>query len=226
MNSRILLIGRNQHKLNEIKTKILQNKHYTVRIVSSIDTAITALSDKEYHLIGFYMDRFNNEKLDTALSLRKAGFPLPVVVFSGFASRETLIRVNSIPRTSLIEIPFHDKELYGVLHKLVSGSNLAQKIHRRFLTNQITTLQPLGSGQILTGRMTNLSRGGAQLEFELDHLRVGNMICLNVQLGDVSKNYYVHARIVWKNQNKETGTHDMGIKFIQSKKVNGTPLSV
>ncbi len=217
MVSKILIIGNRTEFVFELKNKLVRNKLYTVKLVESLDMAVASLTSQAYHTVIMDMEVVTDEKVQLAANLKRLGYGFPVLIVGKSISKTCYEKLEKIPRLVLLEKPFEDKDFFGIMSKMISGREVKQKQHRRFYTNQTARIELFGSAAPVPAKMLNLSKGGAYFEVTGDNLDVGKIVKLNVDLSEVSKQYQVNARVVWKSPNKDKMvSNNIGVEFIHA----------
>lgn len=215
MISKILIIGNRTDHIQDLKQKLTRNRMYTVKLVESIDMAVTSLSHQAFHLVIMDLDNVTDEKIQLASNLKRLGYGFPILILGKTFSKTCFSKVDRIPRLILLEKPFEEKDFLGIVAKMITGRDIKQKHHRRFRTNQPASLALYGQENASPGKMLNLSKGGAHVELGEVNVEVGKIIKLNIELDQVDRQYQVNARVVWVGGNGKDGRH-IGLEFIQA----------
>src|SRR5690606_24744522 len=107
-------------------------------------------------------------------------------------------RLHYMPDVHLLAEPYYEKNLIGIVRKLLISKRVPKQMYRRFNTNQIAEVEELSSGASVLTSMYNLSKGGAYCEFEAaDSLSVGDYIRMKVAIPDTNSEYTFNAKVVW-----------------------------
>lgn len=220
---RVLLIGKRNEEVVGIKHMLAKNTGYDVELVSVAQKAVQRLTSQTVDLCVFNFDLFTRDKIKLATDLRSLGYEFPVLVLSRIIATDAYEAIRNMHHTILLEKPFEHKDLWGLSDKLISGRSVAQRTHRRFYTNQKAAIATFDGGtSAANGKLFNLSRGGAYLEFGegSSQVKQGDMLQLNVQLNEVYRQYNVSARVVWTTTEGLWGTgRGIGVEFVKAKDV-------
>lgn len=212
-----LLISQQNEDAKRIKEELERNRLYKVEVVDQASLALDQIRQAKVDCVVFNLDTFNNEKITFASHLRYCGYNFPIIMFAKNIDKNALSALTRIPKTVMIEKPFESKDIWGIAEKMVQGKNVPQRIHRRFYTDQKANLVHATIGTKLSGRIFNMSRGGAYLEIEQGDLKFGDVVRLSVQLDKVSKAYVVDAKVVWASkQGFWQGKPAAGLMFLKA----------
>lgn len=218
MVSKILVIGNRTEFIFDLKNKLTRNKLYSVKLVESLDMAVTSLTSQAYHIVIMDMDMITEDKIQLASNLKRLGYGFPVLLIGKTISKNCFGKIEKIPRLVLLEKPFEDKDFFGITNKLISGREVKQKQYRRFYTNQTAHIELFGSHAPVAAKMLNLSKGGAYFEVLSDNIDVGKIVKLNVDLSEVDKQYQVNARVIWASPPNKANSpaQSIGVEFLHA----------
>lgn len=96
---------------------------------------------------------------------------------------------------------------------------------KRFPANETATVEQYGSGNQVPAHVTNLSNGGAFLEWQEQALEIapGDLVRLTINLKEVGKTRNVNAVVRWlkqkRNAQKADQTIGIGVSFIKPEQV-------
>jgi Tfp pilus assembly protein PilZ len=177
------------------------------------------LRDKVYNLFVIEVGEAAEKTLEFLHDLRREGFTFPIVVVANRASFPMQERFNSIQDVHLLMRPFHEKNLLGIVRKLLMSKKVPKQMFRRFNTNQIAEVEALNTGSSLLTSMYNLSKGGAYCEFESeDNFTVGDFIRVKVSIPDTNNQYTFNAKVVWTTvKGRFSGRFGCGLRFVTAK---------
>ncbi len=224
MISKILIIGNRTESIHELKQKLVRNRTYSVKLVESIDMAVTSLSHQAYHLVIMDLEHVTDDRIQLASNLKRLGYGFPILILGKTFSKTCFAKVEKISRLILLEKPFEEKDFMGIVSKMITGRDIKQKQHRRFRTNQPASLALYGQDKAMPAKMLNLSKGGANIELGELNVEVGKIIKLNIELDQMSRQYEVNARIVWVTNGSKEG-RQIGLEFIHASDVYRNLLS-
>lgn len=168
-----------------------------------------------HNLIVFNVADFTPEHRDIILKLRDNGYKGEIVVCAKARNPDVIREVNVMPSTTFIEKPYENKDLLGVVTKLLSTKEVSQRIFRRYYTMQKAEIEFTESQRKESTTLYNLSKGGAYIEFsQRENLKVGDKITLHVPLNEVRRTYEMPARVVWTTANGQGGGYGVGLEFV------------
>jgi Tfp pilus assembly protein PilZ len=135
------------------------------------------------------------------------------------AKRDAALAVAELGDTNgrviFIEKPYENGDLIGIMRKLITTRAVAQRIHRRFPTNQHAQLEIAGSEKTLGSRVCNLSKGGAYIEVDSPSppLKIGDDFRLRLQLSKINRIYLIPAKVVWMRPSANHTESGIGLEF-------------
>lgn len=214
---KILIVGRRSGETASLRERIARNKLYRVDVSEIASDAIEKMMTEKLDLVMFNLDTFTREKIKIASEVKSLGRAFPTLILARVIAPETYRMVEAMDKTVILEKPYEDKDLWGLVDKMAQGRVVSQRIHRRFYTNQRAEIEPLGLGNVKPTQVFNLSRGGAYLEATEHNLQKGDLVRLNVNLKEISKQYVVSAKVVWTTpKGMESGQPGIGVEFLRS----------
>lgn len=220
MSSKILLIGSNAEATREIRNLLTLNKLYKVAQAADTQDAVRKLSQDKFNLIMNDMEVLTEEKMNMVRNIRGLGYGSPILMFARAVAPKAVDLLKVFPKTVILEKPFEHKHLFGVTSKLLEGREVPQQSHKRFYTNQETTIEQIGKNKKYDCSMLNLSKGGAYLEIPDADADVKGIIKMKVSLNEMDKQYEVSARVVWNSKDSAWGKgQGVGVEFIQARDV-------
>lgn len=158
---------------------------------------------------------WNQTELKNVHELRSAGYIGPILVIAKVKDKEALRALQVMQGAVFLEKPFITRDLVGIVRKMLMERSVAQRIHRRFETEEPAEVQICGSNDRFSSWMFNLSKGGAYLEFMAPApLRAGDMVRMTVEIPQTRKVYTLPARIVWTHRNGTRGGSAAGVEFV------------
>lgn len=214
----ILILGRSATEGEVLREKISKNKLYRVECVETASRALNHFMTRQTDLVILNIDLFTRDKIPLAANIRGAGFEFPILILSRVIAGDTYTTIEKLGKSLILEKPYEDKDLWGLLEKMIQGQIARQRYHRRFYTNQNAALEPFHSAKKLEGRLCNLSRGGAYLEHNQEGgFQQGELVKVNVDLSSVSRAYSVNAKVVWsKPATNGPLSGSIGVEFLKT----------
>lgn len=215
------MIGKRNEEIVGLKYALARNTGYDVELVSIAEKAVQRLSKRDVDLCVFNFDLFTREKIKLATDMRTLGYHFPVLVLSRIIASDAFQAIADMKSTILLEKPFEHKDLLGISDKLIRGTDVAQRVQRRFYTNQKAFLSAFGGDTKVDAKVFNLSRGGAYIEHKgTTDIGRGQLVQLNVQLNEVYREYNVNAKVVWSSPKGFWGTgRALGIEFVKTQDI-------
>jgi len=178
-------------------------------------------------LVIFNFNDWNQNELQFVEGLRKEGYERMIMILAKADAPTAVQNLALLERVVYLEKPFEIRDLVGIAEKAISHGAVAQRIYRRFNTEQQATVE-FTSGDIggngggnrapaprtIGSRIFNMSKTGAYLELNsLQDVNVGEMVKLRMELEDVSRTYVMPAKIVWTQIMGRTGGTGVGVHF-------------
>lgn len=216
MRDRILVVGRLNKESLTIQKTLREDGQFEADLVTRAPDAIDMITRQNVDLMIMNLQNFTKSKIQLASDLRGLGYNFPVLVLAHIIATDTYQIIRDIPNTILLEKPYEVKDLTGISEKLIEGRNVQQRIFRRFYTNETAELELFKNGQAVSGKIRDLSRGGAFVEYQGPEISTGEMVRMNIDLKQVSRQYAVNAKVVWSTRkspwSKDPG---IGVEFIK-----------
>ncbi len=195
-----------------------------VEIICSVDLneSLQWLKQKPLQLVLFQVEKFHQDQLDWIRGIRQLGYDNGILLSTQeLQLSEDIQNVVNRHRLNFIHHPARDKNLVGLVKKLLIMRSLPQQRFQRFLTREKAQMETYLSGKTWTTHMYNLSEGGAYCEFEAKpQLETGDLVRLKVHLDDVEKQHSVNAKVVWLTKKGHIkGGPGAGVMFIKNSEI-------
>jgi PilZ domain len=219
MNSPAIYLASRTEEENQLLKKKLQNlceDFPSLQLVAMHLRQLANSADSNMAAVVLNISDWREEELQVVLALRKAGFKGSILVIAK-AVAINMLRVNPILEgVVFLERPYEHKDLLGILHKMLIEREVAQRVFRRFYTNETAEIVRYGEASKYIGRVFNMSRGGAHLEFaKAAPLRHGDVVSVKVELKKMNRTYVLPARVVWtKMHDSHQSVVAAGVEFI------------
>jgi response regulator RpfG family c-di-GMP phosphodiesterase len=84
-----------------------------------------------HHLIVLNVAEFTAEHRETILKLRDNGYSGQIVVCAKAKNPDVIREINAMQSTVFVEKPYENKDLLGVVSKLLNTKEVSQRIFRR-----------------------------------------------------------------------------------------------
>jgi hypothetical protein len=217
MNSlyHFVLVSRRDNDAQRIVTEISRNRLYSIEIVELAADVLNRLSQENVHCLAFNFNRFQMHHTKLFSEIRSI-YNYPIVAFGIQADKDALNYLQQLPRAVFIEKPYEPKDVWGICQKILQGRPVNQRIFRRYYTKQMVSVQNSVNGQVVSGDILNLSRGGAYFEFEQGKLFPGDLLKVSINLDKLSKAYNVDAEVVWAEGHGNARKASAGLRFVRS----------
>lgn len=164
-------------------------------------------------LVIFNFNDWNQNELQFVEGLRREGYERMIMILAKADAPTAVQNLALLERVVYLEKPFEVRDLVGISEKAITQGAVAQRIYRRFSTEQQATVE-FGAGRNIASRIFNMSKTGAYLELNsLQDVNVGETIKLRMELEDVSRTYVMPAKIVWTQIMGRTGGTGVGVHF-------------
>lgn len=169
-------------------------------------------------LVIFNFNDWNQNELQFVEGLRKEGYERMIMILAKADAPTAVQNLALLERVVYLEKPFEIRDLVGIAEKAISQQTVAQRIYRRFNTEQLATVEfsggETGGNRAIASRIFNMSKTGAYLELNsLQDVSVGETVKLRMELEDVSRTYVMPAKIVWTQIMGRTGGTGVGVHF-------------
>lgn len=169
-------------------------------------------------LVIFNFNDWNQNELQFVEGLRKEGYERMIMILAKADAPTAVQNLALLERVVYLEKPFEIRDLVGIAEKAISQQTVAQRIYRRFNTEQQATVEfsggETGGNRAIASRIFNMSKTGAYLELNsLQDVSVGETVKLRMELEDVSRTYVMPAKIVWTQIMGRTGGTGVGVHF-------------
>jgi response regulator RpfG family c-di-GMP phosphodiesterase len=173
-------------------------------------------------LVIFNFNDWNQNELQFVEGLRQEGYERMIMILAKADAPTAVQNLALLERVVYLEKPFEIRDLVGIAEKAISQGAVAQRIYRRFNTEQQATVEfsggangsGAGGNRAIGSRIFNMSKTGAYLELNsLQDVNVGEMVKLRMELEDVSRTYVMPAKIVWTQNMGRTGGTGVGVHF-------------
>jgi Tfp pilus assembly protein PilZ len=220
MKDQILVVGRLTDETKQIRKHLIDGGQFVVDLATTAPEAIDKITRDKPSLMIMNVENFTRRKVQLATDLRTLGFHMPIMVVANIIASNTYQILGDLTSTVLLEKPFELKDLSGLSEKLIDGRAVKQRIFRRFYTDEEADLQLFRSGQNISSKIRNLSKGGAFIEYKGPAISVGEMLRLNIDLKQVARRYEVNAKVVWSAKVSPWGEDPgVGVQFVKDKDV-------
>jgi DNA-binding NtrC family response regulator len=99
--------------------RVLEADGYSVALANSADKALEAMGREAFSLILLDIKMPGRDGMSLVKEVKEKWREIPVVVMSGYATRETMAQVSMIEAATFIAKPFTPDELGGAIRKVL-----------------------------------------------------------------------------------------------------------
>lgn len=222
---KILIVSDSAESSSGIRTTIECHLKHKIFEVFSRGDMKKQLECAVFNLLiidSIYLDARMLEKISW---LKSAGCIFPIMCISEKAQNGYLHKLKNIEGVHILQRPFYDKNIVGLVNKLLAVREVPKQIFRRYNTNQIVQIEAMQSGENIMTCMYNLSQGGAYVEFEKGtSIGIGDLYRVRVNIEN-SNQYSFNAKVIWTTPSgRFSGRFGCGLKFISTKETHHTML--
>jgi len=222
MNQSLLLISYVESELVALRSKFqTMDQSYIVDVAHNLRQGYERVAKGTHQLIIMNFDSISEAALQTMRNMKSYADKKPLLALGRVEKPELIEAVTSLPQTIFLEKPFEEKDLSGLTSKILDARGVAQRIHRRFNTEQKAFIEIYGKNVESETTLFNMSRGGAYFELPAQpDIVVGDIVKLNVDLKELKHNYRIHAKVIWTTpKGISTGGYGVGVEFIRSNRL-------
>jgi Tfp pilus assembly protein PilZ len=223
----VFLASRTEEENQLLKRKLepLQDDFRDLRFVGLHPQGLANSANEGIAAVVINVLEWNNSEAQSLNALRSAGYHGPVLVTAKPNVTKALTTLRAMDSIVYLEKPFVSKDLLGIVKKMLNARAVAQRVHRRFNTDESAQIEFYGRNDRYASKVCNLSKGGALLELlDTASIRVGDMVRMTVELNAVHRVYTVPARVVWTNRYKDRTGTGVGVEFVGTPDVKKTIL--
>lgn len=215
---KILMMTEDEHTLAQLYRILEREVRYQLTGVKGHAGVRREMNERIYHLGVLVFATLDEKDMEFIAEVKYANFTFPILVISEKMTQDQADRLNGYTDVHMIVGKMNDKNVLGLVRKMLVAKRVPKQIFKRFSTNQITELEALSSGDNVLSSMYNLSKGGAYCEFESSHdIGVGDVVRVKVSLTDANRTHVVNARVVWTTQRgRFSGRFGCGLKFVNA----------
>jgi len=216
---KILVISDSLESSADVRTIIERDLPYPVYASFDQEGTQAQLESKVFNLAVFDQNIMDDKALEYISWLKHSSYSFPIVVITNKIKPDLNHKLSLLHDVHVLVRPTGDKNIVGLIRKLLVARRVPKQLYRRFNTNQIAELEALTTGDSLFTSMYNLSKGGAYCEFdECQTLTIGDMIRMKVFLNDTNSEYTFNAKVVWTTpKGRFSGRFGCGFKFVSAK---------
>lgn len=212
---------------DKIVFAVANRKQWDFESVEQVSTLVETLKRKPYGglILGFPI--FDGAVKNIIKETRKISGQVPIVLITSNISTSLYKELREIKNLALIDRPLDSSKLSPVLNKIERGEEVFHREHKRFRTNVPAELKKLEPEMTHLGYILNMSKGGAQFRSREANVNRGEVLELNIVLGDLAKKHRLLAEVVWTNLVKENDEEfrDAGLRFMTAESIYDRVLS-
>lgn len=196
--------------------EILENRFpYNVDVSFSVRESGLILRSKPVRMMVVSMKLWTEEFVSRLVEIRKNNPQMSIVLVLDAVDMLNPEIANK-NRMYVLPRPLDEKNLAGVIRKMLILRQIPQQRHTRFETDATSTVEfPLTGDEQVT-KLFNLSKSGAYVEFqEKPHVSVGDIVRVRVQLDQLNKDHHLPAKVVWfTRRGPAKGGFGVGLQFM------------
>lgn len=219
---KILLLSQDLQEISNVRALLEGSLPFLAYCSTTLPDTVELINRQPFNLLIYDSNYFALENMGEVMELRARGGNFPVLV----TARDVYSRGFFDPRKNnkmhWLQKPYQEKEIIGLIRKLMVSRVIPQQMFKRYRTDQIVDLETLASGDVIPTSMYNLSKGGAYCEHDgVKAVSVGDLIRLRFRLQEVNRDHSLNARVVWTTRKgRFSGRSGLGLKFIRPEDVH------
>lgn len=196
------------------KLEVLNDEFKNMRFIGLHPQGLVSSIRERMTVAVINLPDWSSNEMKYLYDLRTAGYSGPILVISKPSEKTTLRKLQAMKGVVFLEKPFIEKDLVGIVRKMLLEREVAQRIHRRFNTEEQAEVEICSTKDRYVSWMYNLSKGGAYLEFLTPApVRAGDRVRMTIEIRQTKRVYTLPARIVWTHRNGIRGGSAVGIEF-------------
>jgi Tfp pilus assembly protein PilZ len=213
----IFLASRTEQENMLLRRKLesLRDELGELRFVSLHPQGLAASADEPVSVVVINLHDWSPADALWLRGLRNAGYEGPVMIIAKGQASDVMSLVDVADGAVFLEKPYEIKDLLGIAQKMLNAARVAQRIHRRFQTDQDAQIEFFGRDGSYATKVFNMSRGGAYLETrDLAPIRAGDMLRVHMDLTQLNRSYTMPARVVWTKRSSRGRGTSVGVEFV------------
>jgi len=205
------------------KFDVLKDEFENVRFVSLHPQGLVYSAQERMTVVVINLPEWSANEMTHLYDLRMRGYMGPVLVIAKTNDKTVMRKLLAMKGIVLLEKPYVDKDLVGIVRKMLLEREVAQRIHRRYDTEEQAEIELCDTKDRFLTWMYNLSKGGAYLEFLTPApVRAGDRVRVTIEIRKTKRVFTVPARVVWTRRNGLRGGAAAGIEFIGAPDIRKT----
>lgn len=215
---RVLVVCGSEDKISKVGRVIEEKLPFQVFSVFDAQNIQNQIKSRIFNIAVFDFETVNKNILDIVNWMREMDCSFPILLACKKVDQSVAMHVGMLSDVHVLNAPITEKNLVGLVKKLMVVKKVPKQIYRRFDTNQMAQMEALTSGESLFMSMYNLSKGGAYCEFDSPSvLSVGDLFKFKVVIDDTNSEYTLNAKVVWTTQRgRFSGRSGCGFKFVST----------
>ena len=188
-----------------------------LKIVDNVEAAKSAIHYEMPQVVLVHLSKLTSASLKGIEQIRRP-FDLPVMLFTHSIKQEDLELIKPHSSYYILGRPYLSRDVLGIAFKMAHKEIPEQQLHRRYSTNQFTSMQGIDNTRNGEGNITNMSISGAKIRTtEIVAWEAGDLVKLDIPLSKLRKKHSVHAKVVWIE--KQDSEHEIGVEFIPNEQI-------
>ena len=211
--------GAHQNETLRILRKDLHDEK--VENVLGASEALNLLKSKIMRMVILDCKDFMVNELSFIMALEDLGYRVPILVLSYESEFVKLVEDRRKTGAHFTMKPIDPMQIVDLTRKLMLRQRLPRRVNKRYLTNELATLEKLAGGKDIDMKVFNLSMGGAYCECGMgSQVAVGDLVRLNVDLTESQNRHVLNAKVVWRtSKDYAFGKQGVGLQFIRQKEI-------
>jgi hypothetical protein len=190
-----------------------------VRFHGARPANLSAVLDANYNLLIYNCQHFSSSMRYQVQELRSIGYLGPIMILGKVPHPNTIDRFSDMRSVTIVEKPYDNKDIQGIAIKYLRDAVVEQRRHRRFDTFQKVKLESYNKDFASQTLISNISRGGAHIQGELNDISRGDLLRVSFELDQLQKSRTVSAEVVWTRGDVGAEERSAGLRFISKAKV-------
>ena len=201
----------------------LTGEFYPLQFTMTRPRSLLSLIDQNTTSIVIQTSEWSDEEAKWVEELRVAGYRGPVILVVKNRVTHEKRELSARLQVVFLDRSGDGKDVVGILRKYLAARNVQQQVYERYPTSEFAEIEfsdrPSASYS-QASRLTNLSKGGAYLEF-LSTTKskaappvVGETVRLKLTLSELNRSYTMAAKVVWTRNEEGARAQGVGVEFL------------
>jgi hypothetical protein len=212
---RLLLAGKLEGAVVNIKAMLLEQKLYDVELVSTPQQVVETVKDRTFDLGIFNLENLHRDNMVIPQKLRALGHTFPLLLLVKTVRLDDFSNIDDIKATNILQIPFKERDFIWLCREMADGEHVHQRLHPRFYVKYRADIIIEKNDIIIKAILGNYSKGGAYLEFNGGpELAPNDPVKVKFQFKNSEGEKVYEAKTIWtRTRPKGLYRREMGIQF-------------